>query len=76
MCPKVLKSVHKAAGVAVTDQSHCRSIKPIQPSKKPFTSSDNNLRPISTVVVAGEEKIKQSDDSLRQVMYLNCWGHT
>ncbi|KAI3714065.1 hypothetical protein L1987_72655 [Smallanthus sonchifolius] len=76
------------AGVAVfnsnTDQGHRlkSGIKSFQQGKKAFTSSaagpdPADLRLFSAVggsEVGGEEMMKQSDDSLRQVMYLNCWG--
>ncbi|KAL8201519.1 hypothetical protein R6Q57_012858 [Mikania cordata] len=83
-----LNRVWITAGVAVfnghTNQGHKlkSGIKSFQHGKKSLTSSDPaDLRPFSGVVgseaggfVAGEERLKQSDDSLRQVMYLNCWG--
>ncbi|KAI3812238.1 hypothetical protein L1987_16945 [Smallanthus sonchifolius] len=83
-----LNRVWMTAGVAVfnghTDQGlRLKSgIKSFQQGKKAFTSSaagpdPADLRPFLAVVgseVVGEERMKQSDDSLRQVMYLNCWG--
>ncbi|CAH1414523.1 unnamed protein product [Lactuca virosa] len=86
-----LNRVWMTAGVAVvnghTDQGHKlkSGIKSFQQGKKAFTSSADpaDLRPLSGVVssdvggfVGGEERMKQSDDSLRQVMYLNCWGQS
>ncbi|KAJ9549933.1 hypothetical protein OSB04_022476 [Centaurea solstitialis] len=85
-----MSRVFMTAGVAVanghTDQGHKlkSGIKSFQQGKKAFTSSADpaDLRPLSGVLgsdvgglIAGEERRrKQSDDSLRQVMYMNCWG--
>ncbi|KAI3824339.1 hypothetical protein L1987_05797 [Smallanthus sonchifolius] len=61
-------------------------IKSLQQGKKAFTSSVSGAdaadhRQLSGVVgsdvgglLGAEERRKQSDDSLRQVMYMNCWG--
>lgn len=71
-----------------TQQGHKlkSGIKSLQQHKKAFTSSvsgndHSDLRPLSGVLGSdvgglcnGEERRKQSDDSIRQVMYLNCWG--
>lgn len=35
--------------------------------------STADLRPISTATINSDEQ-KQADESLRRVMYLNCWG--
>lgn len=82
-----LTRVWMAAGVALvnghTDQG-CKLkslIKSIRHSKKAFTSSStaehSDLRPFSSFlgakIDAGNKKTN-SDDSLRQVMYLSCWG--
>ncbi|KAI3728725.1 hypothetical protein L6452_17366 [Arctium lappa] len=82
--------VWMAAGVAVinghTDQA-CKLksvIKSVRQGKKAFTSSSSStdhtpsdLRPLSGIlgstVDLGDRKT-QSDDSLRQVIYLSCWG--
>ncbi|KAI3728727.1 hypothetical protein L6452_17368 [Arctium lappa] len=81
-----MSRVFMTAGVAVTnghtDQGHKLKlgIKSFQQGKKAFTSSSDpaELRPLSGVLgsdVGGLlERRKQSDDSLRQVMYMNCWG--
>lgn len=77
-----------AVANGLTDQGHKlkSGIRSFNQGKKAFTSSSSSagadLRPFSGVVGSdvsefvggGEEKIKQSDDSLRQVMYFNCWG--
>ncbi|KAJ7948246.1 Wound-responsive family protein [Quillaja saponaria] len=49
-----------------------------------FTGETRDLRPISSMSGSdftgvlgncdGEERRRQADDSLRKVMYLNCWG--
>ncbi|CAI9275516.1 unnamed protein product [Lactuca saligna] len=83
-----LTRVWMAAGVALvnghTDQG-CKLkslIKSVRHSKKAFTSSSgaehSDLRPFSSILGAkvdgGGNKKTNSDDSLRQVMYLSCWG--
>ncbi|KAI3698736.1 hypothetical protein L2E82_42520 [Cichorium intybus] len=82
-----LSRVWLAAGVALvnghTDQG-CKLkslIKSFRHGKKAFTSSTgaehSDLRPFSTFLgakVDGGERKTHSDDSLRQVMYLSCWG--
>ncbi|CAH1414526.1 unnamed protein product [Lactuca virosa] len=74
-----------AAGVAVvnghTDQGYKLKsllINSFRHSKKAFTS---DLRPFSGLflrsnVNIGERNTTQSDESLRQVMYFNCWGQS
>lgn len=70
-----------------TDQGHKlkSGMKSFQQGKKAFGSSigadHTELRPFSSVLVsdvggifAGDETRKQADDSLRQVMYMSCWG--
>ncbi|KAE8075848.1 hypothetical protein FH972_014535 [Carpinus fangiana] len=40
-------------------------------------SQANNLSPSTSAMVlskAREQKVKQSEESLRTVMYLSCWG--
>jgi hypothetical protein len=40
-------------------------------------SQANNLSPSASAMVlskAREQKVKQSEESLRTVMYLSCWG--
>ena len=83
-----MSRVFMTAGVAVanghTDQGHKlkSGINTIQHGKKAFTSSVTgadaaDLRPLSGVLgsdVSGEQRRNQSDDSIRQVMYMNCWG--
>ncbi|CAI9275508.1 unnamed protein product [Lactuca saligna] len=80
-----LNRVWMATGVAVanghTDQGYKLKsllLNSFPHGKKAFTS---DLRPlsgllISDVVSVGERKTTQSDESLRQVMYFNCWGQS
>ncbi|KAH7860600.1 hypothetical protein Vadar_015366 [Vaccinium darrowii] len=63
-------------------------IRPLHHSKQRVSSSSAaaggspaDLRPLSSMTrseldgfMGGEERRKQADDSLRQVMYLSCWG--
>ncbi|KAE8075846.1 hypothetical protein FH972_014536 [Carpinus fangiana] len=56
----VLRSAHQNA------KNHLRSF-----------SQANNLSPSASAMVlskAREQKVKQSEESLRTVMYLSCWG--
>ncbi|PWA68326.1 hypothetical protein CTI12_AA307360 [Artemisia annua] len=85
-----ISRVWMAAGVAVanghTDQGYKRRslINSFRHGKKKFTSSAGfDLRPIfgfsranvnEGILGGGDMKTTQSDDSIRQVMYLNCWG--
>ncbi|KAI3812239.1 hypothetical protein L1987_16946 [Smallanthus sonchifolius] len=71
-----------------TDQGHKlkSGLKSLQQGKKAFTSSVSganpaDFRPTSGVLgsdvgglLGAEERRTQADDSLRQVMYMNCWG--
>ncbi|KAL4569882.1 hypothetical protein LXL04_025528 [Taraxacum kok-saghyz] len=76
-----LNRVLMAAGVAVanghTDQGYKLKslVNSFRHGKKAFTS---DLRPLSSLlrsnVNVGDRKTTQSDESLRQVMYFNCWG--
>ncbi|KAI3714064.1 hypothetical protein L1987_72654 [Smallanthus sonchifolius] len=70
-----------------TDQGHKlkSGLKSLQQGKKAFTSVSGanpaDLRQTSGVLgsdvgglLGAEERRTQADDSLRQVMYMNCWG--
>ncbi|XP_043689255.1 uncharacterized protein LOC122640167 [Telopea speciosissima] len=39
-----------------------------------FPPSSSSTITMSTKVVPSDEKMKQSEESLRKVMYLSCWG--
>ncbi|KAI3698274.1 hypothetical protein L2E82_41680 [Cichorium intybus] len=78
-----LNRIWMAAGVAVanghTDQGYKLKslINSFRHGKKAFTS---DLRPLLGLlrsnVNVGDRKTTQSDESLRQVMYFNCWGQS
>ncbi|KAI3698273.1 hypothetical protein L2E82_41679 [Cichorium intybus] len=78
-----LNRVWMAAGVAVanghTDQGYKLKslVNSFRHGKKAFTS---DLRPLLGLlrsnVNVGDRKTTQSDESLRQVMYFNCWGQS
>ncbi|XP_050382978.1 uncharacterized protein LOC126799755 [Argentina anserina] len=70
---------------ALKDQGICRWNTPTiravhQQAKKHFRSvsqtNKNKLFPSSTSALSKirEEKLKKSEESLRTVMYLSCWG--
>ncbi|KAG6386978.1 hypothetical protein SASPL_152160 [Salvia splendens] len=57
-------------------------LKPLSYGKHQFFSGGDasDLRPLSAFVSSGiggflGGEREQKEDSLRQVMYLNCWGH-
>lgn len=68
---------------ALKDQGFCRWNYPIRSVQQ---YAKNNLRPLSqakklspesSAIVSRkseEEKLKASEESLRKVMYLSCWG--
>ncbi|GMP54348.1 hypothetical protein CsSME_00019547 [Camellia sinensis var. sinensis] len=68
---------------ALKDQGFCRwnyamrSIHHHTKNKMRSYSQAKKLSPSSSAVVSSkirEEKAKQSEESLRKVMYLSCWG--
>lgn len=85
-----LNRVWMAASVAVvnghSDQGHKlkTGLKSIyHHGKKRFSSDPADLRPFSAVARSdlaagsgshGEDRRKQADETIRQVMYLNCWA--
>jgi len=82
-----LNRVWMAASVAVVnghpDQGHKlkSGLKSLHHGQKHFSSADPvDLRPFSAVIGsdldAGEDRRKQADESIRQVMYLTCWARS
>ncbi|GAB4859529.1 hypothetical protein Ancab_010996 [Ancistrocladus abbreviatus] len=72
-----------AAVEALKDQGFCRwnytirSVHQHAKSQLRSLAQAKKLSSPSTAVIRDklrEEKLKQSEDSLRQVMYLSCWG--
>ncbi|CAH1414522.1 unnamed protein product [Lactuca virosa] len=85
----LITRVCMAAGVAAvnghTDQVHKTKsvVNSFRHGKKAFAASagvdSSDLRPVSGflnegVVGSGNRKTTDTDESLRQVMYFNCWG--
>ncbi|PWA61458.1 hypothetical protein CTI12_AA319890 [Artemisia annua] len=70
-----------AAGVAVVNghtEQGCKLRSLVNSFRQGVNVSD--LRPFSSLlrsnVSVGDVKPTQSDDSLKQVMYMNCWGQS
>ncbi|XP_043689253.1 uncharacterized protein LOC122640164 [Telopea speciosissima] len=51
-------------------KNNCRSLS----QANRFPSSSSSAMAMSNKVVPSDEKIKQSEESFRKVMYLSCWG--
>ncbi|XP_042519753.1 uncharacterized protein LOC122093472 [Macadamia integrifolia] len=60
-----LRSVHQHV------KNNCRSLS--QAKGLPSSSSFSSMA-MAKKVVPSDEKMKQSEESLRKVMYLSCWG--
>ncbi|CAL5200438.1 unnamed protein product [Lathyrus oleraceus] len=84
-----LNRVWMATTVAVaqghTDPGHkCKTaLESINQNRTRLFPADSlsDLRPLAGVAVSdvpvsseAEERLRQTDDSLRKVMYMNCWG--
>ncbi|CAI0460859.1 unnamed protein product [Linum tenue] len=82
-----LNRVWMAATVAAVQGSHAdqgtkwkSGLQALHHGKRRFFSGSADaadLRPLSAAVVSGrdvDEGLRQSDESMRRVMYLNCWG--
>ncbi|XP_042520878.1 uncharacterized protein LOC122094213 [Macadamia integrifolia] len=61
----VLRSLHQHA------KGNMRSF---SQAKKASSSSPATSSILKTAKKVGDEKLKQSEESLRKVMYLSCWG--
>ncbi|PIN07193.1 hypothetical protein CDL12_04233 [Handroanthus impetiginosus] len=69
---------------ALKDQGFCRwnyAFRAVQQHAKnnlrSYTTQAQRLSGPSSTVISNkmrEQKLKQSEESLRKVMYLNCWG--
>ncbi|KAL9380069.1 hypothetical protein Peur_028551 [Populus x canadensis] len=74
------------AAVGYPDQGWKSSLKSLHPGKRRVFSGGDvvEIRPLAAASVGSdciglggcgsEEGVRQNDESLRQVMYLNCWG--
>ncbi|GKU96567.1 hypothetical protein SLE2022_050780 [Rubroshorea leprosula] len=84
-----LNRVWMAASVAVVQQSHSdqghkwkSGVKCVQHGKRRLFGADSSdLRPISGVIGSDLTGVignceSQADESIRQVMFLSCWGQS
>ncbi|EXB62308.1 hypothetical protein L484_022196 [Morus notabilis] len=83
-----LNRIWIAASVAVvqghTDQGKGKSgLRSLQLNRRRFSGGESaGLRPLAGAIGTGlfgligncEDRLRQADDSLQKVMYLNCWG--
>ncbi|XP_072081099.1 uncharacterized protein [Arachis hypogaea] len=64
-------------GEALKDQGVCRwnyVLRNVQQHVRSFSQFPSSSAMVSITVLKRSQKAKQSEESLREVMYLSCWG--